>query len=367
MGAIGKHMDSLMDIYARRVAGGVLRADPAQEAVLPLMEAMRQELAAQPVGKSGIFSLIGGLKKPKSVPGLYLWGGVGRGKSMLMDLFHEHAPVPSRRVHFHAFMQEVQEGIHTAKSAGVSDSLAPVIDEIAKDIKLLCFDEMQITDIADAMIVGRLFEGLFAAGVSIITTSNRVPDDLYKDGLNRQLFLPFIALIKERLKVHHLHSPVDYRQGRLTGTPVYFQPLNDDARAAADDIWNDLTGGARGGMTLKVKGRELLLPRFHNGMARATFWDLCGQMYGPGDYLKIAESVKLLILEDVPQLSRHNFNEAKRFVTLIDALYEARVRLVVTAVDEPEKLYVEGAGVFEFERTASRLREMQGDDWSTES
>ena len=153
------------------------------------------------------------------------------------------------------------------------------------------------------------------------------------------------------------------RQGRLTGTPVYFQPLNDDARAAADDIWNDLTGGARGGMTLKVKGRELLLPRFHNGMARATFWDLCGQMYGPGDYLKIAESVKLLILEDVPQLSRHNFNEAKRFVTLIDALYEARVRLICSAAAEPEFLYMEGDGAFEFERTASRLREMQDKDW----
>ena len=278
---------------------------------------------------------------------------------MLMDLFYEHAPVAARRVHFHAFMQEVQDGINAARKAGTADAIAPVVDKIAAEIKLLCFDEMQITDIADAMIVGRLFEGLFAKGVTVVTTSNRVPDDLYKDGLNRQLFLPFIALIKERLQVHHLHSPVDYRQGRLTGTPVYFHPVDAAAREAVDDIWTDLTGGASESLTLKVKGRDVVLPRFHNGIARATFWDLCGQMFGPGDYLVIADAVKLLILENIPRLTRHNFNEAKRFVTLVDALYEAKVRLVCTAVDEPEYLYNEGTGSFEFERTASRLREMQ--------
>ncbi|PTQ74858.1 cell division protein ZapE [Celeribacter persicus] len=359
-------METLMDIYAARVAAGALREDPAQVAVLPLLDRVRADLSQQPT-KKGLLSLIGGRKKPEAVRGLYLWGGVGRGKSMLMDLFYDHAPVPARRVHFHAFMQEVQAGIEAARKAGTADAIAPVVDKIAQDIRLLCFDEMQITDIADAMIVGRLFEGLFAKGVTVVTTSNRVPDDLYKDGLNRQLFLPFIEIIKQRLEVHHLHSPVDYRQGRLTGTLVYFHPVTPDVRATMDDIWNDLTGGATESLTLKVKGRDVVLPRFHNGIARATFWDLCGQMFGPGDYLVIADAVKLLILEDIPRLTRNNFNEAKRFVTLIDALYEAKVRTVCSAVDEPERLYIEGAGAFEFERTASRLREMQDRDWGSEA
>jgi cell division protein ZapE len=359
-------MDSLTQIYDARVADGTLRPDPAQKAVLPLFDRLQQDLAAAQVGKRGILSLIGGRKKPAAPKGLYIWGGVGRGKSMLMDLFHAHSPVPSRRVHFHAFMQEVQAQIFEARKQGIADTIVPVVDQIAQDVRLLCFDEMQITDIADAMIVGRLFEGLFARGVTIVTTSNRVPDDLYKNGLNRQLFLPFIEIIKDKLEVHHLHSPVDYRQGRLTGTPVYFSPVTDDTRATIDDIWIDLTGGAKDSLTIKVKGRDVTLPRFHNGIARATFWDLCGQMFGPGDYLAIAGAVKLLIIEDIPRLGRGNFNEAKRFVTLIDALYEAKVRVVASAVDEPESLYIEGAGVFEFERTASRLREMQDKDWAME-
>jgi cell division protein ZapE len=360
-------MNTLTQIYTARVADGTLRADPAQEAILPLFDRLHAELSAASMGKRGLLSLIGGRKKPTAPKGLYIWGGVGRGKSMLMDLFHEHSPVPSRRVHFHAFMQEVQSQIFEARKKGVSDTIVPVIDKVAEDIRLLCFDEMQITDIADAMIVGRLFEGLFARGVTVVTTSNRVPDDLYKNGLNRQLFLPFIDIIKDKLEVHHLHSPVDYRQGRLTGTPVYFSPINDDTRATIDDIWNDLTGAATDSLTIRVKGRDVVLPKFHNGIARATFWDLCGQMFGPGDYLAIADAVKLLIIEDIPRLGRGNFNEAKRFVTLVDALYEAKVRVVASAVDEPESLYIEGAGVFEFERTASRLREMQDKDWAKDA
>lgn len=360
-------MKTLTQIYQARVAEGTLRADPAQEAVLPLFDRLQKDLAAAPVGKRGLMSLIGGRKKSEAARGLYIWGGVGRGKSMLMDLFHEHSPVPSRRVHFHAFMQEVQAQIFEAREKGVADTIVPVVEKVAADVRLLCFDEMQITDIADAMIVGRLFEGLFARGVTVVTTSNRVPDDLYKNGLNRQLFLPFIEIIKDKLEVHHLHSPVDYRQGRLTGTPVYFSPINDDTRVSIDEIWVDLTGGATDSLTIKVKGRDVVLPRFHNGIARATFWDLCGQMYGPGDYLAIADAVKLLIIEDIPRLGRGNFNEAKRFVTLIDALYEAKVRVVASAVDEPESLYIEGAGVFEFERTASRLREMQDKDWAVDA
>ncbi|RPE63145.1 cell division protein ZapE [Pacificibacter maritimus] len=357
-------MQTLTQIYSDRVADGTLRPDPAQEAVLPLFDRLQSDLSQASETKRGVLGFLGGRKKPQAAKGLYIWGGVGRGKSMLMDLFHENSPVPSRRVHFHAFMQEVQAQIFAAREKGLSDTLLPVIETVAQDLRLLCFDEMQITDIADAMIVGRLFEGLFERGVTVVTTSNRVPDDLYKNGLNRQLFLPFIEIIKDKLEVHHLHSPVDYRQGRLTGTPVYFSPINDDTRATIDGIWADLTGNATDTLTLKVKGRDVTLPKFHNGIARATFWDLCGQMFGPADYLAIADAVKLLIIEDIPRLGRGNFNEVKRFVTLIDALYEAKVRVVASAVDEPESLYVEGAGVFEFERTASRLREMQDKDWA---
>lgn len=303
-------------------------------------------------------------KSPEPPKGLYLWGGVGRGKSMLMDLFVESLDVPVRRVHFHAFMQEIQNGLHEARKTGVEDSLAPVVDKVAEGLRVLAFDEMQITDIADAMIVGRLFESLMSKGVVIVTTSNRVPDDLYKHGLNRQLFLPFIALIKERLVVHELSSPKDYRQNRLSGGQVYFTPANAEAREAIEGIWQDLTGGAAEPLELTVKGRKVTLPAYRNGVGRAGFHDLCGQMLGPGDYLAVADAVKVLILENIPCLGRSNFNEAKRFVTLIDALYEAKARLICSAADEPESLYVEGEGVFEFERTASRLREMQSADWA---
>jgi cell division protein ZapE len=197
----------------------------------------------------------------------------------------------------------------------------------------------------------------------VVTTSNRVPDDLYKDGLNRQLFLPFIALIKDRLVVHELASPTDYRQNRLEGAQVYFTPIGPEARAQISSVWEDLAGGPADPLTLVVNKREVVIPAFRNGVARASFYDLCGASLGPADYLALAEAVRVLILEDIPRLSRQNFNEAKRFVTLIDALYEARVRLIASAADQPEMLYVEGEGTFEFERTASRLREMQAEDW----
>ncbi|MGH1453855.1 MAG: cell division protein ZapE [Paracoccaceae bacterium] len=352
---------TLIDLYKSRIADGTLHHDPAQEAALPELERIRAEITAAPPPKKGWF----GRSKPADpVRGLYMWGGVGRGKSMLMDLFVESLTVPVRRVHFHAFMQEIHEGMHKARQDGVEDALAPVAASVAETVRVLAFDEMQITDITDAMIVGRLFQALFAAGVAVVTTSNRVPDDLYKNGLNRQLFLPFIALLKERMVVHELASPRDYRQDRLSGAQVYFTPNNAAARAEMDAIWTDLTGGgAAEPLVLKIKGRELRLPAYRNGVARATFHDLCGAMLGPGDYLAIAAEVRVLLLDGIPALGRSNFNEAKRFVTLIDALYEAHVRLVASAAAEPETLYLEGEGVFEFERTASRLREMQSADW----
>lgn len=354
---------TLHEIYAAQVADGTLTADPAQEHALPVLDDIRAHLVATTTKRKGI---LGGLfHKPEEVPqGLYLWGGVGRGKSMLMDLFVQHLPITGkRRVHFHAFMQEIHAGMHKARQDGAKDALAPVGAAIAQDLRLLALDEMQITDITDAMIVGRLFEMLFEAGVVVVTTSNRLPDELYKNGLNRQLFMPFIDLIKERLVVHELASPKDYRQNRLEGNPVYFTPANAAARVAMDEIWRDLAGPGAEALTLTVNKRDVVIPAFRNGVGRATFYELCGKMLGPADYLAIADALRVLVLDDIPSLSRANFNEAKRFVTLIDALYEAHVRLVASAAAEPEYLYLEGEGSFEFERTASRLREMQGQDW----
>lgn len=357
---------TLTEIYETKVAAGQLRPDPAQHAVLPVLEGLRVWLEANAMRKIGLFA--GLFAKPVTPPpGLYLWGGVGRGKSMVMDLFVENTAITQkRRVHFHAFMQEIHKGMHEARKQGVEDALAPVAEAVARDIRLLAFDEMQITDITDAMIVGRLFEKLMAAGVVVVTTSNRAPEQLYKNGLNRQLFLPFIAMLRDKLQVVRLESPHDYRQHRLAGAQVYFHP-SGKVKGEIQHIWEDLTGGAAGvTLALPVNGRTVDLPRFANGIGRATFWDLCSRPLGPGDYLAIAQAVRVLILEDIPQLSAENYNEAKRFVTLIDALYEAKVRLICSAADVPERLYLEGSGAFEFERTASRLREMQGADWGSD-
>ncbi len=353
-------MGIVSEAYEARVEVGTVDPDQAQRAVLPEFDRIADRLAeARPGALRGIFG-----KKPEPIQGLYLWGGVGRGKSMLMDLFHEVSG--GRRVHFHTFMQEVQAKLHEARKTGVDDALLPVAKEMGAGLRLLCLDEMQITDITDAMLVGRLFSLLMDAGVVVVTTSNRVPDDLYKDGLNRALFLPFIELIKTRLVVHELTSPRDYRQDRLQGAQVYFHPADMDAHHAVDTIWADLSGGRSEVLILSVKTRRIEIPAFSNGVARARFYDLCGQPLGPADYLALAETVRVLILEDIPRLSSENYNQARRFVTLVDALYEARVRLIATAADEPEKLYIEGAGSFEFERTASRLREMQAADWSAD-
>ena len=350
-------MSGASQIYAQKVATGDLHADPAQETVMAEFDRIRAGLN-QPA-KRGLF------RKPPDPPkGLYLWGGVGRGKSMLMDLFVASlGDIPARRVHFHAFMQDIHSQMHTARKAGVPDALAPVVERIVKSARLLAFDEMQITDITDAMIVGRLFEALFEAGVVVVTTSNRMPDDLYRNGLNRQLFLPFIALINERMVAHELSSPRDYRQDRLRGQQMYFTPSGTESRAAIRKVWSDLSGGPAEPLTLNVNRRDVVLPAFRNGVARATFYDLCAKPLGPADYLAIASAVRVLLLEDIPRLGRANFNEARRFVTLIDALYEARVRLIASAQAEPEMLYLEGEGSFEFARTASRLREMQAADW----
>ncbi len=349
---------TVQNAYSDQVAAGVLRADPAQELILPELERIRAALNV-PVPKRGLFR-----KAPEPIKGLYMWGGVGVGKSMLMDLMVSQLDAPFERQHFHAFMQWVHTEMTEVRKTGVDDAIAPVAKLLSDRIRLLAFDEMQISDITDAMIVGRLFGMLFEAGVVVVTTSNRPPDDLYKDGLNRDLFVPFIGMIKDHMVVHDMASQTDYRQGRLSDHQSYFTPANSAACAALDQIWQDLTGGAQEKLILRVKGREVELDKFHNGVAWAKFYDLCGKPLGAADYLALAEAVRVLILEDIPQLSRANFNEAKRFVTLIDALYEGKVRLIASAQAAPESLYLEGEGTFEFERTASRLREMQADDWA---
>jgi cell division protein ZapE len=351
---------TIQDQYYSAVAEGRLSHDPAQEAVLDELERIRTALGV-PVRK-------GWFTKPTApIEGLYLWGGVGRGKSMLMDLLCASVEAPKRRAHFHSFMQWVHAEMAKARARGVDDAIAPVAETLAKEVRFLAFDEMQITDITDAMLVGRLFEKLFAAGVTVVTTSNRRPDDLYKDGLNRQLFLPFIALIKERLTVWELASPTDYRQGRLAGEETYFTPINAASRKAIAEIWAGFGGEKSAPLHLAVKGRQVEIPQFHNGVARANFFDLCGKPLGPADYLALADAARVLILEDIPRLGSENFNAARRFVTLIDALYEAKVRLICSAADQPEMLYAEGEGAFEFERTASRLREMQAEGWGQDT
>jgi len=357
---------TLTQIYDEKAARGEIKADPAQRAVLPALESLRSYLESAPKRKKTGFlaGLFGGKAEP-APKGFYLWGGVGRGKSMVMDLFTEATDCPQkRRVHFHAFMQEIHHAMHEARKTGVEDALEPVAARIIDELRLLAFDEMQITDITDAMIVGRLFEKLFAGGVVVVTTSNRAPEELYKNGLNRNLFLPFIALLREKMEVHELVSEKDYRQHRLQGAQVYFQPADASARAQIDAIWRDLAGGSKGEpLVLTVNGRQIELAHFANGTARANFNELCAKPLGPADYLAIAENLRVLILEDIPQLSIAKANEAKRFVTLIDALYEAGVRFIASAATEPEQLYITGTGAFEFERTASRLREMQDKNW----
>ena len=355
-------MSELADIYQTRVAAGEIAEDPAQRTALQALEGLRAYLEVPKTGR-----LSGILKRKADGPGgVYIWGGVGRGKSMLMDMFVETLAIEAKeRVHFHEFMQAIHAGMNKARSDGVSDALAPVADDLVNRLRCLAIDEMQINDIADAMIVGRLFKRLFQGGVVVVTTSNRAPSGLYQDGLNRGLFLPFIDLIEARLDVLELVAGKDYRQDRLHGARVYFTPVDPAASVAINRMWAALTGGKAAPLDLTVQGRQVRLPAFHNGAARAQFWDLCGQPLGPADYLAIAGAVRVLVLENIPELSRHNFNEARRFVILIDALYEASVRLIASAARRPDLLYVEGAGSFEFGRTASRLTEMQSADWGS--
>jgi cell division protein ZapE len=305
-------------------------------------------------------------KKPPILPrGLYIHGDVGRGKTMLMDLFFHVVKIePKRRAHFHAFMQDVHARLHVARSSQTHDALAPVAKAIAAGARLLCLDEMQISDIADAMIIGRLVEGLLAAGTVIVTTSNLAPDQLYRNGLNRQLFLPFIDLIGEKMDVVALDGRTDYRLGRVKAHESFLTPLGPGNDAKMQDLWRRLTDTEAGAPAeIVVLGRKLHVPQAARGCAKFAFDELCGQPLGPPDYLALARNFGTVFVTGIPRLGPERRNEAKRFVLLVDALYDARVRLVASSEQPPEGICQAGDHAFEFGRTVSRLKEMQSASW----
>jgi cell division protein ZapE len=353
--------------YAGLVAAGELKPDPAQAALVARLGALAEALAA-PAPKTGLLGrLLGREQAPPSPRGLYIWGGVGRGKSMAMDLFFAAAPVaPKRRAHFHEFMADVHERIHARRQAGDDDPLMTVAADIGSAARLLCFDECQVKDIADAAILSRLFTALMARGTTIVTTSNRPPDDLYKDGLNRHLFLPFIALIHERLDVVALDGPTDYRLERLGGAQTWHSSNRPDATAALSAAFFRMTdypvedrARVPQEQLALPGGRQLLVPKALKGVAVFSFARLCRQPLGAADYLAIARHYHTVFLVGIPVLEPENRNEAIRFINLVDALYEQKVKLLASADAPPEALYVAGDSSFEFARTVSRLMEMQ--------
>jgi len=363
-------MPNIKTEYKRLLKSGDIKPDAAQKAAVEALVVLEKKIRqAQSVWR-GLFGL-----RPR-VCGLYLWGPPGRGKSMMMDLFYNNVHrITKRRVHFHAFMAEVHHNIRLwresdAKTRKINfgthkgdDPILPTARLIASQSKLLCFDELQVTDIADAVILGRLFEALFAQKVILVATSNRAPDELYKNGINRDLFEPFIDMIKQRTVVVEVAGPKDFRLDRLRGAKTYFCPLtSQEAVAAFNGLWADMTHlMTERDAVLVVNERKLHLPRTAGPMLRTSFADLCGQNNGAADYLAIAERFTTVFIENVPVLSPANRNEAKRFVTLIDALYEAGAHTVLLAEAEPRDLYPSGDGAFEFERTVSRLEDMRSE------
>ncbi|UCH75961.1 MAG: AFG1 family ATPase [Rhodospirillales bacterium] len=369
-------VDGPLVAYRAMIHDGTLEPDPTQELAVEKLQSLCRALKSyRPNDGPFAWKAVLGLARRRETPpqGLYLYGPVGRGKSMLMDLFVASAPVArKRRVHFHQFMIEVHEALHRwrqaqKRSAGREDPIDKVAAAIAKDVWLLCFDELEVRDIANAMILGRLFEALFMRGMVMVCTTNTPPDDLYKDGLQRELFLPFIDIIKQRLDILELTARKDYRQARLAGREVWLTPLDDAATAALDHVFDDLADGAAAGPdALTVKGRTVTVPLAARGVARFHFDQLCRAALGAEDYLAIARRYHTLVLDGVPAMDQVMRNEARRFITLIDVLYENRVRLVASAATAPEALVTADSHAAEYRRTASRLAEMRSAAWVSE-
>jgi cell division protein ZapE len=364
----------LFDKYRARVAKGELKLDAAQDAAAQRLEALDEALKHYRPGRRSWFG-------PRRVPrGIYLWGDVGRGKSMLMDMFFACAPTaPKRRVHFNAFMMDTHARIHAWRNldprvrskrpeyvadAG-DDPIPPVARAIAREAALLCFDELQVNDVADAMILGRLFAQLFDNGTVIVATSNTRPKRLYEGGLNRQLFLPFIALIEDRLDVVEIDGPQDYRLARIAALNRYIAPLGPQADAAMDEAWALVTGCRSGEPeTLRLLGRELIVPAACAGAARFSFDALCLKPLAAPDYLALARRYEMLFVDRVPVMTPEMRDAARRLTLLIDTLYDESINFVCSAAAPPDALYVDGDGADAFRRTASRLVEMQSTDYA---
>ena len=362
-------MSRVLARYEALIASGELKPDPEQAAAAQHLDLLQQQLEAEPPRGSILWRLAG--KKRASPRGCYLWGGVGRGKSMLMDLFADTLEIRAkRRAHFHEFMQEVHARLRVERQKETGDPIMPVVRALAEETRVLAFDEMVVNNSADAMIMSRLFTGLIEAGVTIITTSNRAPSDLYKDGLNREHFLPFIALIEKRLDVITLNGPTDYRLERLGGMDTWYSPFGEAATNAVRTVFFRMTdfppedSANVPSEELAISGgRSITVPKSLKGVAVFSFKRLCAEARGAADFLAIARRYHTVIIAGIPQLGPENRNEAARFVTLIDALYEHKVKLIAVADAEPNALYASGDGRFEFDRTISRLMEMQSHEY----
>lgn len=349
--------------YEGRVAAGALKSDAGQRRAAERLDALYQLILGHSAAqRRSLMSRLFG-REVSTVHGLYLYGQVGRGKSMLMDAFFASLPIKNkRRVHFHAFMLDVHKRLHAFRQSGTHDDVLPrVVTEIANETQVLCLDEFQVSDVTDAMILSRLFTGLFAEGVWVIMTSNRHPRDLYQGGLQRDQFLQFVALAEVKLEIHSLDSPHDYRLQQLQAMQsTYFYPLGEAADGFLLESWNALTGHETSRrLDIHVQGRVLRIDKHYSGVAWLTFDELCARALGANDYLELATLCHTVLLQNIPAMKFEDRNEAKRFVTLIDALYEHKVKLICTAVCVPDALYPSGDGSFEFQRTVSRLIEMQ--------